>query len=93
MCYLGAFSDSNVFSALKAKNDNTTESETSSALMPINFTFKVHGVSGIRRGDMFKVRGIPSAYDKGFFQVLSVKHSLQGMEWTTEVTGGYRNSK
>ena len=93
MCYLGAFSDSNVFSALKAKHDNTDEAETSSALMPINFTFKVHGVSGIRRGDMFKVRGIPSSYDKGFFQVLSVKHSLQGMEWTTEVTGGFRNSK
>ena len=93
MCYLGAFHDSNVFSALKAKHDNTDEAETSSALMPINFTFKIHGVSGIRRGDMFKVRGIPSAYDGGFFQVLSVKHSLQGMEWTTEVTGGFRNSK
>lgn len=93
MCYMGAFHDSNIFSALKSKNDSKEEAETSSALMPINFTFKIHGVSGIRRGDMFKVRGIPSAYDGGFFQVLSVKHSLQGMEWTTEVTGGYRNSK
>jgi len=92
MCYMGAFHDSNVFSALKNQHDVINESNTSSALMPINFTFKVHGVSGIRRGDMFKVRGIPSAYDKGFFQVLSVKHSLQGMEWTTEVTGGYRNN-
>jgi hypothetical protein len=92
MCYMGAFSDSNVFSALKNGHDEINEKNTSSPLMPINFTFKVHGVSGIRRGDMFKVNGIPSMYNNGFFQVLSVKHSLQGMEWTTEVTGGYRNN-
>jgi hypothetical protein len=89
---MGAFSDSNVFSALKNGHDEINEKNTSSPLMPINFTFKVHGVSGIRRGDMFKVNGIPSMYNNGFFQVLSVKHSLQGMEWTTEVTGGYRNN-
>ena len=61
--------------------------------MPINFTFTVHGVSGIRRGDMFKVNGIPTIYENGFFQVLSVKHMLEGMSWKTEVTGGYRNNK
>jgi hypothetical protein len=92
MCYLGAFADSNIFSAFKNGHDQIDEKNTASPLMPINFTFKVHGVSGIRRGDMFKVRGLPTIYDNGFFQVLSVKHSLQGMEWTTEVTGGYRNN-
>ena len=92
MCYLGAFADSNIFSAFKNGHDQLDEKNTASPLMPINFTFKVHGVSGIRRGDMFKVRGLPTIYNNGFFQVLSVKHSLQGMEWTTEVTGGYRNN-
>lgn len=91
LCYLGAYKDSTIFSALKSGHDEETSS--ASPLMPINFSFKVHGVSGIRRGDMFKVNGIPSIYNNGFFQVLSVKHTLDGMMWTTEVTGGYRNNK
>ena len=92
MCYLGAFEDSSIFSAFKSGHDLKDEANTASPLMPITFTFKVHGISGIRRGDMFKVRGLPSMYDDGFFQVLSIKHSLQGMEWTTEVTGGFRSN-
>ena len=65
-----------------------------SILLPINFTFTIHGISGIKRGDRFGVIGIPKKYEKqGFFQVIGVKHSIQGMEWTTEVTGGYRNFK
>jgi hypothetical protein len=92
MCYLGAYHDSAIFSALKNGNDQIGEKDTASPLMPINFTFKVHGISGIRRGDMFKVNGIPSIYNNGFFQVLSVKHTVDGMQWTTEVTGGYRNN-
>ena len=65
-----------------------------SVLLPINFTFTIHGISGIKRGDKFGVMGIPKKYeDNGFFQVIGVKHTIQGMEWTTEVTGGYRNFK
>lgn len=93
LCYLGAFHDSNIFSAFKSGNDELKNKKNASPLMPINFTFTVHGVSGIRRGDMFKVNGIPTIYENGFFQVLSVKHMLEGMSWKTEVTGGYRNNK
>lgn len=91
LCYLGAYRDASIFSALKSgKNEEET---SATPLMPINFNFKIHGISGIRRGDMFKVNGIPTVYENGFFQVLSVKHVLDGMMWTTEVTGGYRNNK
>lgn len=93
ICYLGAFKDSTIFSSFKNKwNKSELDSKTVSPLMPINFSFKIHGVSGIKRGDMFKVNGIPSMYSNGFFQVLSVKHTLDGMMWTTEVTGGYRQN-
>jgi hypothetical protein len=88
VCYLGAFNDSSIFSAFKT-GKNTQEKGTA-PLMPINFSFKIHGISGIKRGDKFKVNGIPTAYNTGFFQVLSVKHSIEGMVWTTEITGGYR---
>jgi len=93
ICYLGAFKDSTIFSSFKNKwNKSESDSKTVSPLMPINFSFKIHGVSGIKRGDMFRVNGIPDKYKGGFFQVLSVKHSLDGMMWTTEVTGGYRQA-
>jgi hypothetical protein len=91
--YLGAFNDSAIFSSLKNKDGGAGEAATG-PLMPINFSFKVHGVSGIKRGDMFTVDGVPKLYqDRGFFQVLSVKHAIEGMVWTTEVTGGFRPKK
>jgi len=30
-------------------------------------------------------------YKRGFFQVTSVKHTLSGMQWDTEIEGGFRN--
>jgi hypothetical protein len=91
--YLGAFNDSAIFSSFKNKGGGLGDAATG-ALMPINFSFKIHGVSGIKRGDMFKVDGIPKIYqNRGFFQVLSVKHAVEGMLWTTEVTGGFRPKK
>ena len=90
ICYLGAYRDTETFAKIKKKELGTPEGK--SALMPINFTFKVHGVSGIKRGDMFRVNGLPSVYSGvgSFFQVLGVKHVVEGMTWTTEVTGGWR---
>ena len=93
LVYLGAFRDSNIFSSLK-RTDSVKHPNDVSPLMPINFSFSIHGISGIKRGDKFIVDGIPEQYKDGFFQVLSVKHTLDGMMWKTEITGGFRrNSK
>ena len=92
LCYIGALEDPTIFTLLRHNfNEQEVENNTVSPLMPINFTFTIHGVSGIKRGDMFNVNGIPKQYEKGFFQVISVKHTLDGMLWKTEITGGYRN--
>ena len=78
---------------LKMAKSDMEEKEGVSILLPINFKFTVYGVSGIKRGDRFSVKGIPEKYEKqGFFQVLGVTHTIQGMEWTTEVEGGFRNN-
>lgn len=78
---------------LKTAKSESPDPEVS-ILMPINFSFSIHGISGIKRGDKFKVNGIPDKYAKqGFFQVIGVKHTISGMNWTTEVEGGYRNTK
>ena len=59
--------------------------------LPIKYNFKIMGTSGIRRGDTFNVFGIPEKYRKhGLFQVTQVEQSLEGMTWTTDVTGEYR---
>lgn len=88
--YLGAFNDSQLQTSLKTTYD--AEDSDVSPLLPINFTFVIHGISGIKRGDKFKVNGIPEKYKDGFFQVLSVKHTIDGMLWKTEITGGYRQT-
>lgn len=88
MAYMAAYHDTSLFNALSTDAKNVDDSV--SPLLPINFGFTIHGVSGIKRGDKFKVNGIPKKYSKGFFQVLSVKHTIDGMQWKTEIEGGYR---
>ena len=59
--------------------------------LPIKYSFKILGNSGIRRGDTFNITGIPTKYSEhGLFQVVQVDHSLQGSQWVTDVTGQYR---
>jgi len=92
--YTATYNDSNLFSEYKGAADGTRTNSTGeySPLLPIKFSFTIHGISGIQRGDKFKVRGIPKTfYEKGFFQVTSVKHTVDGMMWKTSVEGSFRN--
>ena len=62
-----------------------------SILLPIKYTFKIMGKSGIRRGDIFNIIGIPERYKQnGFFQVINIEQNCDGNLWTTTVTGQYR---
>ena len=59
--------------------------------LPIKYNFKIMGTSGIRRGDTFNVYGIPEKYRiHGLFQVTQIEQNLEGMSWTTNITGEYR---
>jgi hypothetical protein len=91
--YVGALNDLTIFEGLKLGYENVKDVELNNTgpIMPIEFTFTVHGVSGIKRGDKFIIDGLPSKYStSGFFQVLSIKQSIDGMIWKTEVKGGFR---
>jgi hypothetical protein len=91
LTYITAYNDQLVFESLKNGNDIVVEKNGVSALMPIKFSFTIHGVSGIKRGDKFRVGGIPKAYEEtGFFQVTSVKQTITDMIWKTEIEGGFR---
>lgn len=89
--YFISYDDKELFNDYKGGAD-TDSGDNVSILFPIKFTFTVHGVSGIKRGDTFVVNGLPDNYGKakGFFQVLSIKHTVEGMMWKITVEGGFR---
>jgi hypothetical protein len=95
LLYIASYNDSTLFDSIKIDADLNRISGNSreySPLLPIKFSFTIHGISGIQRGDKFKVRGIPKTfYEGGFFQVTSVKHTVDGMMWKTSVEGSFRN--
>ena len=59
--------------------------------MPIKYSFKTVGISGLRRGDMFNIIGIPNKYkNNGLFQITEVEQTISDMKWETSITGEYR---
>ena len=95
-CFPSAYNDQSIFEYFKNKNDKDVvrkEDKRVGPIMPIKFTFTIHGISGIKRGDKFKVSGLPKNYEKnGFFQVTSVKHVISDMLWKTDIEGSFRQS-
>jgi len=88
--YMAAYDDQAWFESFKIGAESSAKGEVS-VLLPIKFTFTVHGVSGIKRGDKFIVLGLPQQYSTaGFFQVTGVKQTISGMLWKTEVIGQFR---
>ena len=69
----------------------TPEHQIGQALLPIKFSFTVHGLSGWKRGDKFKILGLPPQYDNGFFQVTQINQQIDGMNWKTQIEGQFRN--
>jgi len=92
MTYVCAYNDQLIFQGLKMGFDKDLKKKGGvSPLMPIKFTGTIHGISGIKRGDKFKILGLPKGYENsGFFQVTAVKHAIEGMLWKTTIEGGFR---
>lgn len=87
-----AYFDKLRINAMKAKSGNGVQ--TLSHPLPIKYTFKILGCSGLRRGDTFNIVGIPQKYAKhGIFQITQVEHTISGMTWETEVRGEYRQTQ
>jgi hypothetical protein len=72
-------------------NATTEPGQTANpAILAIEVTFEVHGISGLRVGDVFKLNKLPRGYDKPF-QIMEINHSLTGNQWTTSVKAKMRN--
>ena len=63
---------------------------TNPVLLPIKFSFTIHGISGIKVGDIFAVSDLPQKYANKIFQVTQVEHQVSDI-WTTQVQAQLRN--
>lgn len=91
-----AFNDTDFFDTLKIKKmynkyGDSKKQEGLSTLIPIKYSFTIFGNSGIKRGDMFRITGIPKKYsERGLFQVTEITQSVTTSGWVTEVVGQFR---
>jgi hypothetical protein len=59
--------------------------------LPIKYSFTILGSSGITRGDVFYILGIPEKYRKhGVWQTTQVEHTITNMTWKTQIEALYR---
>jgi hypothetical protein len=88
------FKDTNLLDIIKNNSLLGKNTGRLSQPLPIKYSFTILGTSGIRRGDMFNIIGIPEKYRKhGLFQVNAVEHSIEGMKWETTIEGLYRQTQ
>ena len=87
------FDDPDLLRAILRNDTQGNPYQQGQVLLPIKFTFTIHGVSGFRRGDKFTIVGLPEQYSikNGFFQVTGITHEIDGMMWKTQIEGQFRN--
>ena len=91
------FDDINLFDVIRNKTFYTYKKGTESSnkrvspLLPIKYSFKTYGISGLERGNIFHVDGIPNRYSNfGFFQITQYEQEISDSLWTTTVSGNFR---
>jgi hypothetical protein len=91
------FDDINLFDVIRNKTFYTYKKGTESSnkrvspLLPIKYSFKTYGISGLERGNVFHVDGIPKRYSNfGFFQITQYEQEISDSLWTTTVSGNFR---
>ena len=84
-----AWNDASLFRALDKKDKSSLKANN--VLVPITFNFTIHGISGIKTGDLFRILDLPKNYTNSVFQVVEVSHELGNNLWTTNVKGKLRN--
>ena len=96
IAFVGAWKSANVFKTLDGgcvdESENTEKENSNPPLLDVKFTFEIHGLSGIRVGDLFKLIDVPVQYTGGVFQVLETSHVVDGTQWKTTVSSKFRNT-
>jgi hypothetical protein len=75
---------------MKSGSDRRFEAKTNPGFLPIEVEFTIHGVSGLKVGDMINFNDLPHVYRKKIFTVQNIKQILDGDMWKTIVTTACR---
>jgi hypothetical protein len=87
------FRDTNLLEGIKKKK-LAERTDRLSHPLPIKYSFTILGNSGLQRGNMFNIIGIPAKYkNHGLFQISEITHTIEGMGWRTKVEGLYRQTQ
>lgn len=76
---------------MKDGSNRRFEAKTNPGYLPVELEFTIHGVSGIKVGDMINFNDLPHVYRKKIFTVMNVTQTLDGDMWKTTVTTACRN--
>jgi len=97
---VGAFNDPTVFKILELKwlqkeypaslDSDSKGTKLNPRVLGVEVTFDIHGISGLKIGDMFKLNQLPKGYDKPF-QIMETSHNLSDGQWITSVKARMRN--
>lgn len=85
---VSAWNDTSLFRKLDLNTKSSTTANN--ILLEMTFDFTIHGVSGIKTGDLFEIEDLPSKYKDTVFQIVDVSHGLDSNIWKTSVTGKMR---
>jgi len=89
MLLVGAWKDTAELK--KMELDEVKSDNPNPILLGIEFAFELHGISGLKIGDIFKLSDIPGKIKNGTFQIMTTSHSLTGKMWLTSGTAIMRN--
>lgn len=80
---------------LLVNDKDPKNASVNSVLQPgIKAEITLLGIAGFKTQQIFAIDNLPTPYDKDIlFQVLDVKHTIQGGNWTTTITAGLRPIK
>lgn len=92
--FVAAWDDSKILKQLELEyksRGRNRDSKSVSAILSIDFSFEIHGVSGLKVGDLFQIIDIPAKFKDGVFQIMEQNHELSDGLWKTSVTAKLRN--
>jgi len=96
---VGGWSDSSLLTTIRLRDEgklsiaNGSHSISNPAILSIEFNFEIHGISGLKIGDLFRIIDLPSVFKSGTFQIMEVSHDISDNLWKTTVKATMRNIK
>ena len=100
MVFCGTFSDSNLLTQVQEYDIcgdgqfDTAEKnlKNNPGFLPIKMTFTLHGLGGLKVGDIFSVIDLPHVYKTKLFQIMHVEQTVSEGMWVTQVDASLRNT-